>query len=114
MPTMNDKSATNLKTIESQSLYSSLQPAEIAPNILVQNGEKDVEWTEYLRDETTLLKVHKNKFGSKEYALGQDKSTLSQHVSKIVRSNLDNVPKHLPKPFLKKNSSSKSRLSSVS
>ena len=67
---------------------------------LVNFEEKDERWQSYVRDESSLIKLHKNTFGSKGYRVSSDKSALRHHVSKMLKINLDKSNPALPKPYL--------------
>ena len=49
-----------------------------------------------------FIKCHKNDFGQKDYNLNSDKSALSNHVNKIIKSNIGHTIPALNKPYLAK------------
>ena len=69
-----------------------------------QQKEKS-ELQTLLQDEFSVVKCHKNAFGSKGYKLDMDKSALSQHVNKILKSNIERAVVPLSKPYLIKQTS---------
>ena len=67
--------------------------------------EIDVDWRGQLRkDDSSLIKCHNNIFGSKDYNVDLDKQALTQHVNRILNSNLQTPTAH-PKPYLIKKAS---------
>lgn len=56
-------------------------------------------------DDQNLIKCHNNAFGSKGYNLTVDKSVLTHHVNKILKSNLNPKKAQLTKPYLIKQAS---------
>ena len=69
-------------TVNNMAIYDSTELGrDIGVGEDAENG-----WRELIRDK--FVKLHKNDFGRRDYKLDSDKSALSLHVKKIMRSNI--------------------------
>ena len=68
--------------VKTMAIYDS---AELGRDGGVSEDAED-GWRELIRDK--FIKLHKNDFGRRDYKLDSDKSALSLHVNKIMRSNI--------------------------
>ena len=98
----------NMATHDMRHIRLSPKGAMKLPVIIPEDTEAEVEaaagshldrWRELMRDQ--FIKCHKNDFGKRDYKLDSDRSALSLHVSKIIKSNLGIAPT-LSKPYLAK------------
>ena len=61
-----------------------------ASKLQLKDGDaaRKTPWREIVRDENNIIKCKKNAFGSKGYKLNFDKSTLSMHINRIMKTNI--------------------------